>query len=118
MEVKTLEEYEGPPRQTGSPPKSGLGASFLSRSSGVWIWFVQRIAAAGTVVFLVLHLHAPNARRVQFALLGTLIVHAAAGARVLLIEYGKVSARYQALLFWLFLGLGLVLLALVYFGLL
>jgi succinate dehydrogenase/fumarate reductase cytochrome b subunit len=117
MEIKTLNEYEGPPRVTGAPPNSGMAASWRSHSSGVWIWFAQRIAAVGTLVFLLLHLHWPSARRIQFALLATVLVHVAGGVRVLLIEYGKVSARYQARLFWGFLGAGAVLLFGFYFGL-
>lgn len=118
MEVKTLEEYEGPPRTTGPSPNSGVLASCRSHSSGVWIWFLQRVAAGGTLILLVLHLHAPNSRRIQFVLLGTLLVHGAAGARILLIEYGKVSAKYHAALFWALLGIGAVLLIMVYLGIL
>lgn len=113
-----MDDYEGPPRTTGPSPNAGVLSSCRSHSSGVWIWFLQRVAAAGTVVLLVLHLHAPNARRIQFALLATLVVHAAAGVRVILIEYGKVSAKYQAALFWALLGVGAILLVTVYLGLL
>ena len=118
MEIKTLNEYEGPPRTTSAPANSGMLASCRSHSSGVWIWFAQRVAAVGTLIFLLLHVHAPSSRRIQFGLLATLLVHVAAGVRVLLIEYGKVSARSQAATFWVFLGIGAALLGALYLGLL
>ena len=117
MESKTLNEYEGPPRTVGAP-NSGMLESCRSRSSGVWIWFAQRVAAVGTLVFLLLHLHWPSARRIQFALLATVVVHVAGGVRVLLIEYGKISASRQALLFWVILLVGAVVLGAFYHGLL
>ena len=118
MEIKPLNEYAGPPRTTGAPANPEMFASCRSHSSGVWIWFAQRIAAVGTFIFLLLHIQAPSARRIQFGLLATLVVHVAAGVRVLLMEYGKVSTRYQALVFWAFLGIGTAALVAFYFGLL
>lgn len=117
MEIKPLNEYGGPPRTTGAPPKSGIAASWRSHSSGVWIWFAQRIAAAGTLIFLLLHLHAPSSRRIQFGMLAMLLIHVAAGVRVLLIEYGKIGARSQAVAFWALLGIGAVVLGAFYLGL-
>jgi len=118
MEIRTLEDYEGPPRAAGRPVDSGALPAHLAHTSGAWIWFAQRIAAAATLVLAGLHWHAPHSRRIQFALLAALLFHAAAGVRVLLIEYGKVSARYQKPLFGILLSLAVAVFALVYFRLL
>jgi succinate dehydrogenase/fumarate reductase cytochrome b subunit len=118
MEIKSLDEYKGPPRTTGAAPNTGPLASCRSHSSGVWIWFAQRIAAVATLIFLLLHIQSPSARRIQFALLATVVVHVAAGVRVLVMEYGRVSTRFQASLFWILLGTGGALLAAFYCGLL
>lgn len=114
METKVLEDYDGPPRATGRPPGLGVTGVRAGQSSGAWIWFVQRVSAVAMLVLAALHWHSAYSRRIQLALLAALLIHAAAGLRVMLMEYGKISTKYQGWLFGVFLAIGGVVFVLVY----
>ena len=53
---------------------------------GMWAWLIQRGAAVGLLVVIVLHLANPFRRPVQAALLALALLHALLGVRSLLLD--------------------------------
>ena len=81
---------------------------------GMWAWLLQRISAILIIVCLCLHLFFPYKPFVQFLLLLMLVFHATLGVRVILLDFNLVNVKYHRWLIPWLLGIGLVILALVW----
>lgn len=77
---------------------------------GMWAWLIQRAAAVGLLLVVVLHLVNPFRRGVQAALLALVLLHALLGVRSLLLDLG-LPLRWHRPLFALALVLAAVLFA-------
>jgi succinate dehydrogenase/fumarate reductase cytochrome b subunit len=75
---------------------------------GMWAWIFQRISALAIIVLLVLHLTLTYIPIIQFLLLMAVTFHAALGVRVILLDFNVVNVKYQKLLIYGLLGLGVV----------
>lgn len=80
-----------------SPLKRGELDPNRRRSTqvGMWAWLWQRISALAILVFLGLHLTLTYKPYVQFLLLLAVVFHASLGLRIILLDFGLVSVRYQ-----------------------
>jgi succinate dehydrogenase/fumarate reductase cytochrome b subunit len=75
---------------------------------GMWAWVWQRISALAIIVLLVLHLTLTYIPIIQFLLLMVVTFHAALGIRIILLDFSVVNVKYQKLLIYGLLGLGIV----------
>jgi succinate dehydrogenase/fumarate reductase cytochrome b subunit len=75
---------------------------------GMWAWIWQRISAVAIIFLLVLHLTLTYMPILQFLLLITVTFHAALGIRVILLDFNLVNVKYQKLLIYGLLALGLI----------
>ena len=82
---------------------------------GMWAWLLQRISAVFILLFLGLHLAYTYKPFLQFMLFLTLIFHAALGIRVILLDCNLVNIKYQRYLIPWVLGIGLAIMAVVWF---
>jgi succinate dehydrogenase / fumarate reductase cytochrome b subunit len=83
---------------------------------GMWAWLWQRVSALAIVVFLALHVTLTYKPAVQLLLLTAVTFHAALGLRVILLDFNLVDVRYQRALVWGLVGLGLVVMAVIWFS--
>ncbi len=83
---------------------------------GMWAWLWQRISALAIVVLLALHLTLTYRPVLQFLLLLMVTFHAALGLRVILLDFNIVSVKYQRMLIGGLVGLGLVVMSLIWFS--
>jgi succinate dehydrogenase hydrophobic anchor subunit len=90
-------------RATTPPYESRPATAYRGRSSGLWAWLIQRFAGVATLILVLFHWHNPFARTIQLLLLGTVLLHAAIGLRVMLLDVG-ISPRAHKLMLG---GLGL-----------
>ena len=81
---------------------------------GMWAWLLQRVSAIFIVVFLCLHVFFTYKPYLQFLLLLTVVFHAALGLRVILLDFNLVNVKHQRWLIPWLLGIGLVILGLVW----
>ena len=81
---------------------------------GMWAWLLQRISAIMIIVFLCLHVVFTYKPYLQFLLLLTVVFHAALGLRVILLDFNIVNVKYQRWLIPWIMGIGLVILGLVW----
>ncbi|HXG17272.1 MAG TPA: hypothetical protein VNK50_13555 [Calidithermus sp.] len=86
---------------------------WFGTQAGLWAWWLQRAAAVGLVVAVVLHLANPFRREVQAALLALVLVHGLLGVRALVLDFG-VPVRWHRPLFAGALALAAALWALVW----
>jgi succinate dehydrogenase hydrophobic anchor subunit len=63
----------------------------------MWAWLLQRAAALGLVLVVVLHLANPFRRPVQALLLALVLLHGLLGLRVILLDLGLPLRWHQAL---------------------
>ncbi|MEJ2724539.1 MAG: succinate dehydrogenase [Deltaproteobacteria bacterium] len=85
-----------------------------STAIGMWAWIWQRISAMAIIVLLCLHLTLTYKPLIQFLLLVVVTFHAALGLRVILLDFNVVNVKYQKILIWGLLGLGLVVFVLIW----
>ncbi len=81
---------------------------------GMWAWMWQRISALAIVVLIALHVTLTYKPWLQFLLLLAVTFHAALGLRVILLDFNVVGVKYQRALVGGLVGLGLVVLLLVW----
>jgi len=81
---------------------------------GMWAWLWQRISALAIIVMLALHMTLTYEPAIQFLLLLFVTFHAALGLRVILLDFNLVSVKYQKALIWGLVGLGLVVMFLIW----
>ncbi len=87
-----------------------------STQVGMWAWLWQRISALAILVFLGLHLTLTYIPLIQFLLLLVVIFHATLGLRIILLDFGLVSVRYQKALIGGLGVLGAVMFVIVWVG--
>jgi succinate dehydrogenase hydrophobic anchor subunit len=75
---------------------------------GMWAWLWQRVSAIVIVFLLVFHLTLTYIPMIQFLLLMAVTFHAALGIRIILLDLNAVNVKYQKLLIYGLLGLGLI----------
>ncbi|MGA2990662.1 MAG: hypothetical protein ABSD88_09325 [Candidatus Korobacteraceae bacterium] len=83
---------------------------------GMWAWLWQRISALAIVVLLALHVTLTYKLFIQFLLLLVVTFHAALGLRVILLDFNLVDVKYQKALVWGLIGLGLVVMGIIWFS--
>lgn len=83
---------------------------------GMWAWLAQRISALAIIVFLTLHVTLTYKPLIQFLLLLALTFHAALGLRVILLDFNLVGVKYQRALIWGLVGLGLLVMSLIWYS--
>ena len=87
-----------------------------STQVGMWAWLWQRISALAIIVFLALHLTLTYRPLIQFLLLLVVVFHGALGLRVILLDFGVVSVKYQKALIAGLGVLGIAMLAIIWTG--
>jgi succinate dehydrogenase/fumarate reductase cytochrome b subunit len=103
MEREVKMEYRRPLKWNELDP-SRRGSTQI----GMWAWVWQRISALAIIGLLVLHLTLTYIPIIQFLLLMAVTFHAALGIRVILLDFNLVNVKYQKLLIYGLLGLGIV----------
>ncbi|HSF30939.1 MAG TPA: hypothetical protein VLK82_10780 [Candidatus Tectomicrobia bacterium] len=91
-----------PPRFVPSLPAAGTPAYL-----GMWTWILQRASSVILMVLLPWHWINPYSRPVRIAVLFLVILHAAAGVRVMVTDFG-LAERWHRGLVWVLAAIGLV----------
>lgn len=81
---------------------------------GMWAWILQRASAIFIIFFLCLHMFFTYKPFLQFMLLLVVVFHAALGVRVMLLDFNLVNIKHQKWLIPWTLGIGLVVLCIVW----
>jgi len=116
-------------------PKIGMprrpAGTLYRGQEGMWSWVLHRITGVAIYFFLLVHILDTALVRVspeaynavintyktpvmglgEIALVAAIGLHALNGLRIILIDFWSVGTRHQRLLFWIVIGLWLVLLA-------
>jgi len=87
-----------------------------STQIGMWAWLWQRISALAILVFLGLHLTLTYIPLIQFLLLLAVVFHAVLGLRIILLDFGVVSVRYQKALIGGLAALGILMFIIIWFS--
>jgi len=113
-----------------SMPKRPAGTLYRGRE-GMWSWVLHRITGVSIYFFLLVHILdtalvrvSPEAYNIviksyqtplmgvaEIGLVAAIGFHALNGLRIILIDFWSFGAKHQRLLFWVVVGLWLVLLA-------
>ena len=95
--------------QSSSPTRFPvtLPASGKPAYLGMWTWMFQRASSLILMVLLPWHWVNPYSRPVRIAVLFFVIFHAAAGVRVMLLDFG-LAERWHRSLIWTLAGIGLI----------
>lgn len=111
-------------------PKRPAGTLYRGRE-GMWSWVLHRITGVAIYFFLLVHILDTALVRVspeaynavintyktpimglgEIALVAAIGLHALNGLRIILIDFWSVGTKHQRLMFWIVIGLWLVLLA-------
>ena len=111
-------------------PKRPAGTLYRGRE-GMWSWVLHRITGVAIFFFLLVHVldtalvrlspeaynsvineyKTPLLGLGEIALVAAIGFHALNGLRIILIDFWSVGTRHQRLLFWIVIGLWIVLLA-------
>lgn len=83
---------------------------------GMWAWIWQRISAIAIVFLLGLHLVLTYIPLIQFLLLAAVTFHAVLGLRVILLDFNLVNVKYQKALIAGLVGLGALMVAIIWIG--
>jgi succinate dehydrogenase hydrophobic anchor subunit len=84
-----------------------LPASGKPAYLGMWTWVFQRASSFILMVLLPWHWVNPYSRPVRVAVLFFVIFHAAAGARVMILDFGLAEPWHRGLV-WTLAGIGLI----------
>ena len=110
-------------------PKRPAGTLYRGRE-GMWSWVLHRITGVAIYFFLLVHILDTALVRVspeaynavintyktpimglgEIALVAAIGLHALNGLRIILIDFWSVGTRHQKLMFWIVIGLWIVLL--------
>jgi len=93
---------QSPSRFSTPLPASGRPAYL-----GMWVWLFQRASSLFLVILLPWHWVNPYSRPVRIVVLFFVIFHAAAGARVMLTDFG-LAERWHLSLVWTLAVIGLI----------
>jgi succinate dehydrogenase / fumarate reductase, cytochrome b subunit len=111
-------------------PRRPAGTVYRGRE-GMWSWVLHRITGVAIYFFLLVHILDTSLVRIspeaydavistyktpimglgEIALVAAIGLHALNGLRIILIDFTKFGLRHQRLMFWVVVGLWLVLLA-------
>ena len=111
-------------------PKRPAGTLYRGRE-GMWSWVLHRITGTAIYFFLLVHILDTALVRVspeaynavintyktpimglgEIALVAAIGLHALNGLRIILVDFWSVGAKHQRVLFWIVVGLWIVLLA-------
>ena len=111
-------------------PRRPAGTLYRGRE-GMWSWVLHRITGVAIYFFLLVHILDTALVRVspeaynavintyktpimglgEIALVAAIGLHALNGLRIILIDFWSVGTRHQKLMFWIVIGLWIVLLA-------
>ena len=111
-------------------PRRPAGTVYRGRE-GMWSWVLHRITGVAIYFFLLVHILDTSLVRIspeaydavistyktpimglgEIALVAAIGLHALNGLRIILIDFTKFGLRHQRLMFWVVIGLWLVLLA-------
>ncbi len=83
---------------------------------GMWAWLLQRISALAIVVLIGFHVGLTYNRLIQLLLLLAVTFHAALGIRVVLLDFDIVNVKYQRILAWGLLCLGLIVMSTIWYS--
>jgi succinate dehydrogenase / fumarate reductase cytochrome b subunit len=111
MEEETNVAFRNPLKRNEMDPNR-----WRSTQAGMWAWIWQRISALAIIVLLAVHLTLPYRPLIQFVLLLTVVFHVTLGLRVILLDFGLVSVKYQKALIGGLAALGAVIFGLVWTG--
>ncbi|HCX85844.1 MAG TPA: succinate dehydrogenase, cytochrome b556 subunit [Micrococcales bacterium] len=122
-----------PPSPAPVPaPRSSRGRSTLYRGTeGMWSWVLHRITGVGLFLFLLVHVldtaivrvspevyndvigtyKTPIMGVMEAGLVAAVIFHAFNGIRIILVDFLAKGPRYQRVMFWVVIGLTVVLMA-------
>jgi succinate dehydrogenase/fumarate reductase cytochrome b subunit len=109
MEQEIKMEHRSPLKWKELDPYRRRGTSI-----GMWAWLWQRISAVAILVLLVFHMTLAYLQIIQLLLLMAVTFHAALGVRVILLDFNLVGVKYQRLLVYGLLGLGLIAFVLIW----
>jgi len=88
--------------------KTPRGTLYRGRE-GMWSWVLHRIT--GIAIFFFLLVHVLDTSLGETVLVAAIVFHALNGLRIILIDVWSKGAQYQKQMFWIVIGLWLVLLA-------
>lgn len=112
------------------PPRRLAGTLYRGRE-GMWSWVLHRITGVAIYFFLLVHILDTSLVRLspeaynavigayktpimglgEIGLVAAIGLHALNGLRIILIDFWKLGTKYQRVMFWVVIGLWLVLLA-------
>lgn len=120
--------------QTGTPTspqpgkKRSLGGSLYRGNEGMWSWVLHRITGVAIFFFLLVHVldsalllvspevydavigayKTPIMGIGELGLVGAIVYHAFNGLRIILIDFMPGGTRHQKLMFWIVIGVWVV----------
>ncbi|MFC7431170.1 MULTISPECIES: succinate dehydrogenase, cytochrome b556 subunit [unclassified Agrococcus] len=113
------------------PSRLRIAGTLYRGNEGMWSWVLHRISGIGIYFFLLVHVLDTSLIRVspeaynaviatyknpimglgELALVGAVVFHAMNGLRIIAVDAFPVATRIQRILFWVVIGLVLVLMA-------
>ena len=116
---------------TLQPAKTRPGGTLYRGREGMWSWVLHRITGVAIFFFLLVHILDTSLIRVspeaynavigtyknpimgfgEMALVAAIIFHAFNGIRIILIDFWSKGVKYQKVMFWIVIGLWVVLMA-------
>ncbi|MDH6531845.1 succinate dehydrogenase / fumarate reductase cytochrome b subunit [Aurantimicrobium minutum] len=114
-----------------SEKKPRPGGTLYRGYTGMWSWVLHRITGVAIFFFLLVHILDTALVRVspeaynaimssyktplmglgEIALVGAIVFHALNGLRIILVDFWSKGVKYQRAMFWVVLGLWVVLMA-------
>ncbi|MRG60510.1 succinate dehydrogenase, cytochrome b556 subunit [Agromyces sp. CFH 90414] len=111
-----------------TPAKERPGGTLYRGREGMWSWVLHRITGVAIFFFLLVHILDTALVRVspeaynavigtyqtpimglgEVALVGAIVFHAFNGIRVILVDFWAWATRHQKLLFWIVIGLWVI----------
>ena len=113
------------------PATEKPGGTLYRGREGMWSWVLHRITGVAIFFFLLVHILDTALVRVspeaynavigtyqtpimglgEVALVGAIVFHAFNGLRIILIDFWSLGTKYQKVMYWVVIGLWIVLLA-------
>jgi succinate dehydrogenase / fumarate reductase cytochrome b subunit len=114
-----------------APRPSRTGGTLYRGREGMWGWVLHRVTGVAIYFFLLVHILDTSLLRVspaaynavigtyktpimglgEMALVAAICFHAVNGLRIILIDFWKNGAKHQRLMFWIVVGIWVILLA-------
>ena len=114
-----------------APKAKRSGGTLYRGREGMWSWVLHRVTGVAIFFFLLVHILDTSLVRLspeaynavigtyknplmgigEIGLVGAIIFHALNGLRIILIDYWSKGVKYQRTMFWIVIGLWVVLMA-------